>query len=264
MDFRFDRKTDKEALAKIMKEANADIFGVQEIVNFADFEIFVKENFPTYKLLLTNCGGAGRQRLGYLYNTKTILLDNFFQDETITLSSKKCTQGIRPAAIGHFKTVQDQFPFTIINVHLKAGDKPANEETRIQQYSVIGEYIQKFENEGRKNILVMGDFNSTDYIKRNENYQTFLDFTSRFELYNYADEVECTAYWNGGKSNGIDHPAIIDHILATQNFYNNFKSHSVESLAHCKASKCEISKREDLGISYSNVSDHCPLSTTLK
>jgi endonuclease/exonuclease/phosphatase family metal-dependent hydrolase len=262
-DMREDIPTNKSELAKIIKGINADLIAVQEIVQGDIFEAFVKKRLPNFSVSLSTCGGAGRQKLGFVYRTSKLELLKFIEDNSVS-GGGKCGRGLRPAAIGKFKIKSDSTEFTAFSLHLKAGGRPQNADVRFKQYGFITQIVESLKRDGQKNIVMMGDLNTTHYLLKDKYYARFVDFVSDNGLVDMASQIKCSSYWWGGRNDGKEYKSLLDHVMISQEFYNSFKSHSISVKSHCEKSACKTSRADELGISYQEVSDHCPVVATLK
>jgi len=256
-------RTNKPALKDILLSLNAELMAVEEIVNVPEFENFVAQNLPEYTFKLTDCGGAGKQRLGFLYKRDKLVLQKFIEEDRVA-NGGACGKGLRPAAIGHFYDNEKKIEFTAVAVHLKAGGRQANADVRFRQYQIIGTLIKELRTQGHERVVVMGDFNTTDYVLRNQNYARFISFLDQNHLVDFSPEINCTAYWWGGVDDGIEYSSILDHVILTQEMFDSFKSHTVKVHAHCQKAQCGNVSSDELGVSYNEVSDHCPLALSLE
>lgn len=262
-DSRADIMTNKSELLKIIKSIDSDLIGIQEIVNKDAFIRFVVQYLPDYKVALTNCGGGGRQKLGFLYKSTTLKLLSFREDDTIS-DRKGCNSGLRPAAIGSFKNLQTGDYFSSIVVHLKAGGRQQNADLRYRQYGILTQIINNIKLYENNKIVIMGDFNTTDYILRNQNYARFIDFVDHNELLDFSSELECTSYWWGGRDDGLEYSSLLDHVLVTEDFFDSYSTYSVQLKSHCMKVSCRDAAADLLGVTYQEVSDHCPVVTSFK
>lgn len=262
-DRRSNTQTNKPQLKKIIENLNTDIVAVQEIVNKKEFETFVDENLKGHKVVLTDCGGSGKQKLGFLYKNDKIVLEKFLSDHRIS-NSDECNRGLRPAGIAHFRVKKTNKKFVAITVHLKAGGRQANADVRYRQYQKLSELINELKSRGSEKIVILGDFNTTDYVLRNQNYQRFIDFTDEANLIDFSTGINCSSYWFGGTDDNLETPSLLDHILITEKFFDDYFFTETSVEAHCKLLNCQEASPEELGISFQEVSDHCPIVTNLQ
>lgn len=273
-DTRSSTPTDKVALAEIMTNLQADLIAVQEITKPDVFADFIKEHMPDHKVALTQCGGAHGQHLGFVYNQYKVQLLNLNEDERTTGVSKKqgnaCpTEGSRPLAIGKFRDMEGKLGlFVAIAVHLKSGGDPKSQEKRRDQYGEIVKALDEMRGQGEKSLMVMGDFNSTEYAENEQGRSRFLQVFNQVKMEDLGEEtVRCSNYYikNGQGGKGAELTAsVLDHILVNQEMMKKMKVTPAQAQAHCQVHQCQSMTAQDLGASYQGVSDHCPLLTEVK
>jgi endonuclease/exonuclease/phosphatase family metal-dependent hydrolase len=256
--------THKTELLNIIKTTKADLIAIQEIVDDYDFKSFVRRYLPSFKVALSKCGGLGNQKLGFLYNTKVYQLQEFYEDHSIKDRASECKSGLRPAAIGIFKKKYSRLKIAAISVHLKAGGGQNNADIRYKQLKKLSKIIAGLRDDNYKHLAVMGDFNTTDYLLGNHNYDRFVDFTLKNNLIDFSEELECTAYWWGGIDDGLNYGSVLDHVMISESLYDSFDSSHSKVMAHCNKVRCKAKDDITLGRSYTQVSDHCPVVATLK
>lgn len=255
--------TNQLVLKQLMRSASADIFTIQEIVDAEAFQIFLGRNFPDYKFIISKCGGTGEQKLAILYNSAKFKLESFKEDHRIA-DGDSCVNGLRPALIAQFKINKSNEVLNVIAVHLKAGGRPQNVETRFKQLQIILDYVSELRERNQKYISIMGDFNTTEYIEDGQMAKKFNQILSDKNLVNFSDEIECTSYWRGPNNDEeLRYASHLDHIIVSRELQAQFSRESVESLAHCKKKSCGQDTAQGLGLSYNEVSDHCPVVAKL-
>jgi endonuclease/exonuclease/phosphatase family metal-dependent hydrolase len=256
-------KTDKRRLKSLLLKTGADVIGVQEVVDEVDFKNFIKRYLTGYSVRLTKCGGLGNQKLGFVYKTSVLTLSSFSEDQIMN-EKRQCAKGLRPAAIAKFRNKKNGIRFTAINVHLKAGGSQSNADKRYWQYGQLTKLIKKQKNLGAKYFVVVGDFNTTDYVLRNKNYKRFLNFVENNSFIDFSESLECSSFWYGGVQDGYFTPSLLDHILVSRVLWNRYKIQEVKVGSHCKRVRCDESHEDTLGETFKEVSDHCPVSGTLR
>ena len=136
-------------------------------------------------------------------------------------------------------------------------------DVRAKQYNILSKITAELTGTGRKNVVILGDFNTTDYISENQNYKRFIKFLEKNDFYDFSKNLDCTAYWWGGIEDDLWYGSILDHILATRTFLENFNRETGKTGAHCHKVNCNISTSEELGITFKEVSDHCPVTAQM-
>ena len=108
----------------------------------------------------------------------------------------------------------------------------------------------------------MGDFNSTEYNLKGKHHELFKNSVKSMELIDTTAKLKCSSYWWGGQQDFKQYPSILDHILVSKPLLQN-RSYTSETMGHCKALNCQVTFEDSMGISFDEVSDHCPLVTEL-
>lgn len=263
-DPRYNISTNKDFLKKTIAELDADLLAVQEIVQDRIFTQFIDNHFVNSSVVLTECGGQNDQKLGFVYNTKRLELKKVEEDSSVAATRDgqlpQCHIGSRPALIAQFYDKIDKMNFTAIAVHLKAGGEVSDIQKRFYQISTISKIISKLKKDGQENFIIIGDFNTTEYIQKQEEYTKLIRTFKNMDLEDLSAKVSCTSYWYGGIDDDLEYPSILDHIVISKNFKDKLQKVEVES--HCKKSRCGVANQETLGVSFQEVSDHCPLTAT--
>jgi len=252
----WDIPTNNKELVKILKKMNADIIGLQEIVETDNFRKLVENHLKEYNVVFSECGGFANQSLAFLYKKKLTKI-NLISDKRFSLS-ENCN-GLRPAFIGTFQNIKGK-KFTLINLHLKAGATRRSESLRHKQYLLLEDLVKKYKN---KTIVILGDFNSTDIATTNVEYLNLNSFLKRNPYYRVQGKLNCTAYWSGGRHDGTFFPSTLDHILVKQNTFDINQVPILNHVGHCKKLSCKAATEQELGLIYKTVSDHCPIYTKI-
>ncbi len=264
-DERYRIQTNKSELENIITETEADLLAVQEINNTAEFTRYVKSTFSGYDSELSECGGAHGQKLGFMYNTAKIKLLSFNEDLTLAGAGEQgsCYSGSRPAAIALFEIVQTKQKFYAISVHLKSGGQNASLQKRMKQFKIIQELISDIQwRTNVKDFIIAGDMNTTTYNTRGTDYKTLQSMVTALGATDISKSLPCTAYWWGGSDDGIEDPSILDHVIISKGLIKNTLQPKLGG--HCAAVSCKAMPSDKLGMSYSNVSDHCPVSAKIQ
>lgn len=265
-DVRSNTPTNKTHLVKIINEMNADIIAVQEINEKEEFINMIDSSYKsTYKAVLTDCGGSHGQKLGFIYNANKLELVDFKEDlRTVNPNRGNqqhqglCYNGSRPLAIAIFKNLETKKKMVAISVHLKAGGRATNIKKRFKQINIISNVVKEFQTNGYPNVVVMGDFNSTEYIRKGQNYEKFKKSVQQMNMGDATKNLKCSAYWWGGTQDFRQYPSTLDHILISNNLLKGSKA-KVESYGHCKKLNCQATFEDEMGVSFDEVSDHCPI-----
>lgn len=267
-DERMRMPTNKSKLKEIISSLRSDLIAVQEINKTEVFKSFIGQNFPHYQSVLSQCGGHHDQRLGFVYNPRKLQLVNFVEDDRVSNPNhpqdRGCRIGSRPLAIAEFKMLENNSEHLVaISLHLKSGGRGKSVRKRFAQHAIIQEVVREYKRRGVENFIIMGDFNSTEYIKKGNTQMRFKRSVQNMGLKDMAENLACSSYWWGGRNDGIEYPSLLDHILVSPSLLPKSRRASIQLHGHCKALRCAATRGQDMGIGYDQVSDHCPLSVQL-
>ncbi len=264
-DERYRIRTDKVELSSMLKNLKTDVLSVEEIVNTAEFNTFITTKMPGHKAAISECGGAHGQHLGFIYNTQTVNLLSFNEDLSISEPGQAggCDSGSRPLAIALFEIKATKQKFYGMTAHLKSGSAPDSMDKRAKQYLIIKKIINELKSKtGIVDFYVAGDLNTTEYLNRGGDYTRLTKVVSELGMIDLSQNVGCSAYWWGGTEDGLEEPALLDHVIVTPGLRKT--TNQAQAHAHCKKVSCRQAALKDLGVSYESVSDHCPITATIQ
>lgn len=251
-------QTDVVALGKIIKNLRSDVFSFQEVVNTSAFDSLIKTYLPRYQYKISSCGGFGKQKLAIVYNPSTFDYVKHSEDLSFSDVSGKCGS-LRPVFLVTLREKASKKLYTFGAVHLKAGGATRAMERRWKQYIQLEKLSALFT---QSELVLLGDFNTTGYSIRNEDFSKFENFLSSSELHTVSEELNCTDYWTGLQGGPLHQPSVLDHIVIKSE--THAKVLSVTVGGHCAKVNCRPATPKDLGPIYQSVSDHCPVQVTFK
>jgi endonuclease/exonuclease/phosphatase family metal-dependent hydrolase len=244
-------------LQTIIKSVKSDVMAFNEIVNVKAFEQLVASTLPEYKYEISSCGGGGKQKIAIAWNPQVFTFKS--KTEDLRFSDIKETCGsLRPLFMVTL-TSKNLMDYSFAGVHLKAGGQSNAMARRWEQYELLESFAKRFQG---KNLIMLGDFNTTGYTPKNDDYVKFSDFMNGAGMRTLADNLGCTNYWPGTLNNGLYEASIIDHIVIQEKLASSVVSSRIGS--HCEKFACRPTSPLDLGTSYKEVSDHCPLQVSFK
>ena len=251
--------TNLTELTKIIQDVKSDVMGFEEIVNIKAFESLMKTALPGYFFQLSTCGGFGQQHLAIAYNPKVFKFINSAEDGTFSGSSTGDCGSLRPMFMVNLEHKLSHKFYVFGALHLKAGGDERAFNQRWGQYKKLSAFAASHSS---KDFILFGDFNTTGYNIRNEDFTKFEQFLTDSKLRTMSENLGCTSYW-GGSEGGAEHqPSILDHIILQEK--NAALVQEVKLGSHCAKSACKPSTPEELGTSYLSVSDHCPIQIKFK
>ena len=265
-NFNYDEVSETETnqflLANTIREMNPDILAFQEVVDKNNFINFVHRNFNNYSYVLSECGGIGNQHLAFMFKKTKFELIN--EHEIARLSLGKCHRGLRPGRLIHLRnkvnTNSRYSRIALLNVHLKAGGRVSDKIKRELQYNILKDYLTELNRRISRNIVILGDFNSTDY-KTNHNFEELINFQNEKGYHNTTHNLSCSAYWNQNDYNNYLVPTKLDHIIVSQYFRRNYRISNNQIYGHCKDYSCQHIYKNHYNSHLKEVSDHCPILT---
>ncbi len=252
-------KTDLEELARIIKSVQSDVMAFEEVVNVKAFETLVKKNLPGYSYEVSKCGGGGKQQLAVAYNLKTFEFVSQVEDRTFSGSGSSNCGSLRPVLLVDLLHKESKKIYTFGVVHLKAGGNDRAYAQRWEQYLKLKNLSKRYAN---KNLILLGDFNSTGYNIKDEDFQRFEDFIDQSKMRTMTESLGCTNYWTGTAGGNEFQSSILDHIVIQDKNVSSVEEVKVGS--HCAKMDCRPATPEELGPSFEAVSDHCPVQVTFK
>lgn len=251
-------QTNLVELEKIIKSVQSDVMAFEEVVNIPAFENLIKKVLPQYLVEISSCGGMGSQHLALVYNPKVFSFKSKSEDLSFTGTENACGN-LRPLFLVTLNQLATHQDYIFGVVHLKAGGDQNAMSRRWYQYAKLGAMTRKLKN---KNFVILGDFNSTGYNIRNDDYVQFETFISSASMKTMSENIGCTNYWTGSLGNGLHESSVIDHIVIPDHLTKTVERAVVGS--HCAQMACRPATPQDLGVSYAAVSDHCPVQVTFR
>lgn len=252
-------KTDLEELARIIKSVQSDVMAFEEVVNVKAFETLVKKNLPGYSYEISSCGGGGKQQLAVAYNLKTFEFVSQVEDRTFSGSGSSKCGSLRPVLLVDLLHKESKKIYTFGVVHLKAGGNNRAYAQRWEQYLKLMNLSKRYAD---KNLILLGDFNSTGYNIKDEDFQRFEDFIDQSKMRTMTESLGCTNYWTGTAGGNEFQSSILDHIVIQDKNVSSVEEVKVGS--HCAKMDCRPATPEELGPSFEAVSDHCPVQVSFK
>jgi len=257
-DQRSQTPTNKNQLLKTLKSLNADLIAVQEIREKSEFNRFIQNNFNSFETAFSECGGSHAQHLGFVFNKKKYQLLRLEEDmRTVNPrmnSQRTACNGSRPVLIAKFKDLSTNKVFHALSVHLKSGGQSNSIKKRFKQLAIISNIISELKKNGHSSFMIMGDFNSTEYSLRGTHYKKFKKIMRDMNMRDLSEDLKCSSYWWGGVDDGVNYPSMLDHVIVSPDLYRQ-KS---QVMSHCQKLRCNETYESEMGVSFDEVSDHCP------
>lgn len=223
-------------VASLLNTIDADVYALQEVASESGFNQLI-ELMPGYSGQYYLTDGAD-WNLAYIFKTSEVTVDAnatrlLFEDESVYL---------RPAfevKIHHNPTNIDAF---IINNHFKCCS--AGESMRRESSQIMKDYIDT--SRPGDNVIVLGDLND-EITGTTSNTNPFLCFIDDVDNYAFADMdiAKGSQLWWSYPG----WPSHIDHILVTNELFNNIDTTLVYKAAPCYSEyETYISDHRPVGI----------------
>lgn len=253
-------RTDLTELARILEANKSDVMAFQEIVDAQAFKKMVENNLPGYSYIMTTCGGMAKQKLALAFRESTFEFVSRIEDRTFSGGKGPNACGsLRPVLIVDLRLKADSSLHSFGVVHLKAGSGSKDLERRWKQYGGLKYLSDRYTN---RNLILLGDFNSTGYSLKDADYDRFENFIGRASMRTVSENLACTSYWEGKEGGEEFQPSTLDHIVIQDKNLSNVSEVKIGS--HCAKVSCHPATPAELGTSFNSVSDHCPLQVTFK
>ncbi len=252
-------QTDYQELQKIITSVKSDVMIFEEVVNAKAFTTLMAAALPGFKYSLSSCGGRGQQKIAVAYDPAVFEFVAQKEDFSFSGGGQNSCGSLRPVFLVTLRMRATKETFVFAGIHLKAGGDPRSMETRWGQYKKLESLVETVRN---SQLILLGDFNTTGYNIRNDDYTRFGDFLTNSGLRTSAEATACTNYWSGVDQNPDFLPSILDHIVMSNAQAGRIASTTVG--AHCQKTRCSEASEADLGLSFAKVSDHCPVQVSFK
>ncbi|MBP5474540.1 MAG: endonuclease/exonuclease/phosphatase family protein [Bacteroidales bacterium] len=229
-----------EATALLFRSINADVYALQEIKSRDRLNELV-DRLNGYSCIFYP--KKSDLALAFLYKESEV---SVYNNETELLFNNSYYFP-RPAfkiKIHHKSLNKDIY---LINNHLKCCNEGDSKERRAEASNMLKDYIDTFLDD--EAVIVLGDFN--DKITGNENQIPFSNFINDPNNYTFTDMMIAQGPRSGWSY--PSYPSHIDHILVTDELFENIDDVSVFNMTLCIDNFSRvISDHRPLGIIFKN------------
>ena len=253
-------RTDLAEFARIIQANKSDVIAFQEVVDVKALKKMINDQLPNYSSQVTSCGGTAKQKIALAYNQEKFEFVKRTEDRSFSggQGSNGCGS-LRPVLVVDLRLKETNEIYTFGVVHLKAGGSRKDFEKRWKQYGGLKHLSDRYTN---KNLILLGDFNSTGYSLKDDDYVSFENFITQASMRTVSENLGCTSYWRGTLGGEEWQSSILDHIVIQEK--NLSAVTDIRVGTHCERMNCRPGTREELGLSFKSVSDHCPIQVTFK
>lgn len=241
---------DLSRLQERLKELDADVIAVQEV---HDAEA-LRALMPGWELRLSEAGGRGGQRVGFLYDPEVMeLVGAPREHKELTMGG-----GVRPGFSGRLRPRAGGADFSLLVVHLKA--RAEGHDLRKKQWVALAQVAGALQRED-PDLVVMGDFNATGAPGgAPEDELGALDQSlGAVGLSRVRTAGGCSAYWDGPRRDAWQVPSLLDLVWVAG--LSGAQGLEARPLLHCARHHCKTfrSTGKYPERDYADLSDHCPV-----
>ena len=248
--------TDRQRVAEAVAELDADIFGVQEIVDpEALRDVLARASSMTgrdYDFVLARCRThASQLATGIVWDASRWTLDEQREYPDLLPDDGEDCGKWPPAVFGAFSGPRGQ-RLGVVSVHFP----PFPRNYRIRQV-FWGRLLKIQRDESARmgaTVLALGDFNSTGFRGQPAEERDHVEGLVDAAGYRFLSrDIECTEYYRPPHATTFL-PSILDHVVATGGAWS-----SASVLGLCRRLACEETAPEQMDPDFHRVSDHCPI-----
>ena len=250
--------TDMTRLTAMVGELSADVVAVQEIQSADRLTELATRLGPGWRTALSACGGRREMHVGFLYRSDRLTLRQVREFRELLPEEGGCTDGDRPGLLAVFDGPDGQ-PLHALTLHLKAGGQASDVTQRQAQWKRIEALLAHLRGEGARRIVVLGDVNSTGFLDNARGERDLIEQLARRHGLDLArPPLACTEYF---QHKGDMVPSFLDHALVSE---GSLVAGSTRVHSHCAALSCTPQSPDAMPPTYTDVSDHCPVTFTVR
>lgn len=253
----FPEKTTKLGrVADTLAELDADVIGVQEIVDpHALAQVLDAASRTTgrrYQAVLSTCRRAQTgDTTGLVWDASRLSLVEAREfPELEPRDPSECGRTL-PGLLGVF-AAEDGHRVAVLSVHFEPF--PQRFDVRREQWRRVIEIQRRESARLGTTVLAVGDYNSTGFSGDPARERRFVRDTvnaAGFRLLTAA--LPCSEYYRKHGS-GAFLPSILDHVVATDDAFG-----AARVTGYCERLACAVTKPERMDPDFDDVSDHCPV-----
>lgn len=251
---------DMDRLAGILETIDVDVLAVQEVRKPEQLEKLASDLSGlrrAYRAVSSECAGRRGMHVGFLYDTRKVTLKKTREFRELLPEEGGCSGGDRPGLLGVFEAGGKEVHALV--VHLKAGGNDEEFRQRKEQIGRLRRLVAVLRTEGAGRIVLLGDLNTTGFLENERGERDLIEEAARQEgLAVATGGLRCTEYYR--KDRRRMEPSLLDHVLVSG---DALVPSSVEVHAHCAELQCAPRQPDTMPPSYTDVSDHCPVTFRL-
>jgi endonuclease/exonuclease/phosphatase family metal-dependent hydrolase len=252
------KTTDLDRTAALIASTEADVLGVQEIMNLRTARALLRKLPRRFALAISKCGGSGKMRVGYFYDPARVRLVSTTEHQDLAPEpSETCDLERRPGLSAKFERVDTGRAFQLLVFHLVPYEE--GRVARREQWKRAHVIAAKLANETP--VAILGDANSTGFLDDAGGERTFiLDEAKQANMEVVTAPLGCSEYWRRDRNDAKEplKASLLDHIVATPGLA---RRGSTKLWGYCAALACRVPSEDPED--FKTVSDHCPITIDL-
>jgi endonuclease/exonuclease/phosphatase family metal-dependent hydrolase len=209
---------------------------------------------------LDDCGGSGRQHLGFLFDQTRVELKQFGPIAALNPGASACDRSLRPGFFGYAR-FREGPDLSVVTMHLDSGTTTRDFANRRRSVARLGSVAAELARRTHdRDLVVLGDLNSMGC----KDCQPELEAASEVagldaELHPIGlrrvpltEHSACTEYQRG-------HASLLDHGIVPVAMEELAPGARLEVFGPCRELMCKAPPRGQHPEALDRLSDHCPL-----
>jgi endonuclease/exonuclease/phosphatase family metal-dependent hydrolase len=270
-----DRITDVPWLACTIAALDVDVLAVQEFLDSPEGRTATqnltarldKYTKGSWKAVLDECPGSGRQHVGFLYDEKRVTVTHAKPVAGLNPGKDACDKDLRPG-YGMYAKFKNGPDLNLVSVHFDSGTTPRDMENRKTSVSHLADVAKELGDAERDpDLLVLGDFNtmgckdcspSLDGKGEVKALDDVLEPIAMRRL-GMPKNRECTEYEKKGMAQSQ-----LDLVIASAQMEEVAKDARIELSGLCRDLGCKPPYKAEYPMYLDKLSDHCPIVLDLQ
>lgn len=254
--------TDLDRLRAVVASVDPAVLALQEVIRDEPARTLARMlsvDGRAYRVVSAECGGRSGLRVAFLFDEARVSFRGAREFPAMASDGDGvCTTGDRAALAGTF-FAPSAGEFTMVSLHLEARSEPERVERRKAQWRRMFAIRERLVREGKSNVILLGDTNSTGWHDDAQGERTFIEGeASRAGVRVETGALACSEYFRTGERTW--QPSMLDHIVAEPDVV---RAGTVRLHGYCAELACRPWIADAPPSDYVSVSDHCPVTVEL-
>lgn len=270
-----DKITDVPWLACTIAAMDVDILAVQEFLTNPEGRTATQDltarldkyTKGSWKAVLDECPGNGRQHVGFLYDEKRVTVTHTKPVAGLNPGQDACDKNLRPG-YGMYAKFKNGPDLSLVSVHFDSGTTSRdleNRKTSVQHLADVAKELGDAEKD--QDLIVLGDFNTMGCKDCNPSLDGKGEISALDDVLqpigmhrlHAPKNRDCTEYEKKGMNQGQ-----IDLVVAPEQMEEVAKDATLELSGLCRDLGCRAPYKAEYPPYLDKLSDHCPLILELQ